>query len=134
MKIVKGFPPNYEIITLALNPNKDTIFCYGDTIYNPTGRKLTPDIEHHESIHSKQQGGDPESWWNRYISNKNFRLLEEIEAYGEQYIFAKEHGVKGRLLEWALDKMAESLSSEVYGNLISYGSAKSKIRNYGKNR
>ena len=133
MKILNQLPPNYELITISdLKPTKDTTYCFGSVIYNPSGKKLTPDIEHHENLHSKQQGDNPDLWWNLYLSDKQFRMNQEIAAYGEQYAFAKEHGVKGKLLEWALDNMAKALSGEEYGSLISYGEARSKIRNYSK--
>ncbi len=132
MKIVNTLPPNYEILSLYLNPPDHAVYCYGDTIYNPSGKKLTPDIEHHESIHSKQQGDDVDGWYTKYLQDKEFRLKQEISAYGEQYNFIKEHIQNSKLLKWGLEKMAEALSSEAYGNLLSYGEAESKIRNYTK--
>lgn len=150
MKTVIGLPPNYELIRIALNPSKHAIFCYGDTIYNPSNRTITPDIEHHEYIHSKQQGDNPDLWYARYLQDPQFRLEQEIEAYGEQYVLAKENiekadeearketkvlaAGKTQLLRWALESMARALSGADYGNLISYGEAQSKIRNYAKNR
>ena len=136
MKILNQNPPNIDLILAAgLKPSKDTVFCYGDTIYNPSGKKLSPDIEHHESIHARQQKDiGIDEWWRRYLSDKDFRLSQEIEAYGEQYKFAQKYVKDTKLLRWALENMAYALSGEEYGNLISYGEAESKIRNYGKSR
>ena len=131
MEIIKSFPPNYDIINFSLDPPKHAIYCYGDKIYNPSGRELTPDIEYHESIHSKQQGNNPDLWYNKYLTDKDFRLNQEIEAYGEQYLFIKEHIGDQKLRRWGLEKMALALSGD-YKLGISYGEVESKIRNYGK--
>lgn len=134
MKISKTFPPNYSHICDFVTPTKDTIFTYGNTIYNPHDINILPDVVFHESIHKKQQGDNPETWWNLYLTDRDFRLSQEVEAYGEQYLFAKENVKQPRLVEWRLDNMAHALSGEVYGILLTYGEAKSKIRNYKRGR
>lgn len=132
MKIVKSFPPNIETIRAILEPTPDAVYAYGDTIYNPSGKELSPDIILHENIHSKQQGINPEGWWAQYLADCNFRFKEELEAYGHQYAFAQEHVRNKKLLEWAKESMALALSSEAYGRLCTYGEAESKIRNYAQ--
>lgn len=134
MKVSTEFPPNYREIVTALGDvsKHGPIFCYGDTIHNPFGREVTEDLVAHEQRHSEQQGNDPEGWWMRYLYDTDFRLSQEIEGYGAQYAFAKSHGVRGKLLDWALDGMAKSLSGELYGNLLSHNEARSKIRNYAR--
>ena len=133
MKIINSNPPNIDLILASdLKPNEDTVFCYGKTIYNPSGNKILPDIEHHEEVHSKQQKGNIDGWYYKYITDKEFRLKQELEAYGSQYKFLKGLVPDKKLLKWRLEKMAEALSSESYGNLLSYGEAESKIRNYAK--
>jgi len=132
MKIIKDKPPNYELIKLTLSPPEHAIYCYGNKIYNPSGKELTPDLEYHESIHSKQQGNNPDLWYNKYLTDKDFRLEQELEAYGEQYLFIKEHISNNKLRKWSLEKMAEALSN-YYKLNIPYQIAESKIRNYGKN-
>lgn len=142
------YPPNYDLIKAALNPEAHAIFCYGKKIYNPSARELDPSIEHHESIHCKQQGTDIDGWYFKYLTDPAFRLSQELEAYGEQYKYTKrslealndamEGGKKlviGKtdLLSYALDSMAYALSGVSYGGLISFAEARSKIRNYAKN-
>ena len=124
---------------LAAFPNIEKqypVFCYGDTIYNPFDQTITPDIEHHESIHSRQQGDYPEVWYERYINEPSFRLEQEIEAYGSQYAFLKyilkDISQGAKIIEWKKEKMAEALSSPLYGSLLPYAVAESKIRSYGK--
>ncbi len=134
MKQSLKYPPNYEIISLAFPAiEKHTpIFCYGDTIFNPFRVSITPDLEFHESIHMRQQGSDPDSWWNRYCIDKDFRYEQELEAYSNQYAFAKKKGARGKLLDWIKEKCAQSFSSDLYNFGISYGEAESKIRQYAK--
>lgn len=135
MKTLEQYPPNYQIILNAfpdLEKHKP-IFAYGDTIYNPFKVKVTPDLERHESTHSKQQGNFPDEWWAMYLSNLDFRLDQEIEAYGEQLIFLESIITDYKLLEWFRDKIASALSGELYGNMLNYGEAVSKLRHYVKN-
>lgn len=132
MKISKEFPPNYDLIKAffpRLEDHKPT-FAFGGTIYNPFGVNITPDIEAHEVIHDIQQKGDPDNWWKYYLGDPEFRLEQEIEAYGTQYLFAKQSGVRGKMLEWLKNKLAMSLSGDLYGNMCKYQYAEDKIRNF----
>ena len=138
MKQKKETPPNYlDIVKVFPNIKLDTtLFCYGDTIYNPGGRTISPDLEIHEDTHRKQQGHAPEVWWEQYLHDTTFRLNQEIEAYAKQYKFACKaiDEIKGgnRMKKWALTNMALALSSEMYGNIVSYSQAETAIRKYGR--
>lgn len=93
--------------------------------------------------------GGPEEWWHHYLIDPEFRLDQELEAYGHQYAFAQEHiraqeaqaNREGKtlaagmtnLLEHALDSMATALSGPEYGSVIGYAQARSRIRNFAKN-
>lgn len=127
MKTSTEYPPNYADITEALGNVDGAVFCYGDTIYNPFWRDITPDIELHESVHSRQQGAYPDVWYYKYLNDKGFRLEQELEAYAEQYAFTKRH-MSGKLLDWGLDNMAQALSGIMYGDLLSFNEARTKIR------
>lgn len=130
MKVIHDYPPNIDLIRAALKPNKEAIYCYGETIYNPSKRTITPDVERHEQVHSERQGDRPDLWYAKYLTDSDFRLQEEIIAYGEQYLFAKEHIKDKKLLSWLREKLAQSLSGEEYGSLLSFGEAEAKIRLY----
>lgn len=148
LPIREELPPNYELIRMVLSPKPGAIFSYGGIIYNPHKRDIAPDLHIHEAVHARQQGDNPDAWWARYLQDPEFRLEQELEAYGEQYAFAKEHieaqaqkaaeegkvlaAGKTQLLRYALESMAFALSGEEYGNLISYSEAASKIRNWGR--
>jgi hypothetical protein len=133
MREKTDFPPNYHDILLSIPEvaNGKPIFCYGDTIFNPHKVELTPDLLVHEEVHMKQQGGAPEIWWEKYLNDTQFRLRQEVEAYGTQYAFLKRH-TGGALLEWSLDSIAKALSGKLYGDLITHNEARCKVRNYAK--
>jgi hypothetical protein len=135
MKIVKQYPPNFDKIKTVFEHTEEhrALFCYGDTIYNPYDVEVTPDLEKHEETHSRQQGTFPDIWWDEYLNNKFFRLEQEIEAYGEQIIFLSSIIEDSNLLSWFKEKIAQALSSNLYGNLLNYGQAVSKLRHYVKN-
>lgn len=129
MKTKHELPPNYAAISKVLGDVSQAFFCYADTIYIPKDKELTPDLLVHEKTHSLEQGDSPELWWEKYLTNPDFRLKEEVKAYGEQYLFVKEH-VGNKLSKWALQNMAEALSGKLYGNLVEYHKAHSLIRHY----
>jgi len=135
LEIKEDYPPNYlEIQSVLGNVGVyKPIFCYGKVIYNPFKREITPDIEIHEQVHSKQQGDYPDVWYYKYLHDRDFRTKQEIEAYGAQYAFAKRF-VKGEVLEWALTNMAEALSGSIYDTGLSLGEAESKIRTLAKKK
>lgn len=132
MKISKEYPPNYALIIEKLGNVDGSLFCYGDTIYNPFERDVTEDLVQHEAIHSRQQGDAPDVWYYQYLSDPQFRLQQEIEAYGTQYAFAKRYIKGGKFLEWALDNMARALSGPMYGNLVTHNQAVCSIKLYAK--
>lgn len=129
MNVINAYPPNIEKIRKAFPINKNTVFTYGDTIYAPTVNfKLSPDLQAHEQTHTIQQGPDPEAWWDRYISDTQFRLDQEIEAYRNQYRFYCKF-VKGRNERFNfLRTIAGDLSSPLYGNLIGFLDATERIK------
>ena len=127
-------PPNWEAIKKFFpevdSPNWKPIFCYGDTIYNPTKQDLAnrPDLIVHEEVHMKQQGKSPDFWWERYFLNPEFRLEQEVEAYRAQYKYMSKHIKDRETLAWFLSEISRDLSSELYGNIISKQDAWSRIR------
>lgn len=56
LRVVNEWPPNIEAIRAVLDPKSTTTFCYGSTVYNPSGKEIAPEILYHESIHTEQQG------------------------------------------------------------------------------
>lgn len=149
MEVVNEYPPNWDLIKVALpKATGNALFCYGDTVYNPSKQEIQPDRMFHESVHKDQQGDDVDGWYKRYLTDREFRFQQELEAYGKQFMVLKD-GVermadefraegkrlgigKNNVLEAALDSMASALSGDAYGNLVDFGQARSKIRNYAR--
>lgn len=127
MKIVKDFPPNIEKIRATFKLHQGIVFTYGDTLYNPDGGFIDRALEIHEETHTKQQGDNPEAWWDRYFIDKDFRLSQEIEAYKNQYKKMKSNIKDPNKLAYRLNIIAKDLSSEMYGNIITYEEAKSLL-------
>jgi hypothetical protein len=132
MRVVQGYPPNFGKIDEVLHPPAHATYAYGERIYNPSGKEMPPDIILHEEMHRRQQGDNPEAWWDQYLFDPAFRYEQELEAYGAQYAFAKAHGIRGKMLAALLDSMATALSRD-YGVDISFGAAASKIRTMAEN-
>ena len=125
MEIKKEYPPNFNLIKTVFPYENGRIYCYGETIYNPSGKTIPEDIIFHESIHAKRQE-NPEEWWNRYLTDKQFREEEELIAYANQYLFIKSV-YPAKLQKQALDELATNLSL-LYNLSITRPQAESKIR------
>jgi len=132
-KIVIGFPPNIQKIWEAfpfIIKNPTVIFTYGDTIYNPGGYLIDQDLLAHEETHISQQQGIPDEWWDLYIKNTSFRLIQEAEAYKIQYLSYCSHQKDRNQRYKFLYSLARDLSSPIYGSCISTRDALTLIENY----
>jgi len=131
MKVVNGTPPNIEAIKERFPLSGMEIFCYGDTIYNPAGAGLSPELIAHERVHSERQGDDPEGWWDRYIADQEFRYYEELVAHRMEYrVFRKRHRDR-ELVDKYLQVLARRLAAPMYGNVATPGAARKAIRQNG---
>jgi hypothetical protein len=127
MKIIKGVPPNIEKIKKKFNlTGINVVFTYGDTIYSPHSDKLPEHLIVHERVHEKQQGKEPEQWWNRYLSEDNFRIQQESEAYRTQYNFVAPKVSRQQRRQF-LKELATSFSSKMYGSILTFNQAKELI-------
>lgn len=83
--IIVARPPNFERILKAF-PDADkhgVLFAFADAIYNPSGVTIPPALLAHEGIHLIRQrdGETAESWWEKYLTDDEFRYREELEAH-----------------------------------------------------
>lgn len=126
MKISNEKPPVFEECVKRFGVSWDnTIFTYGDTIHVKDDLPIWKIV--HEETHSIQQGGEPEKWWKRYFDDVEFRLSQEIEAYINEGKWIKTH-IKDRNKRFKMiEYNARSLSSGMYGNIISYNEALKKL-------
>lgn len=128
MKVVKKFPPNYEKIAAVFDiKGKPVVFAYGESLFvGPNGVTAIPDhLMVHESTHSRQHAAYPggvEAWWERYLIDGAFRLSQEVEAYRNQYRFVTENYARPQR-KAILKYITHDLSSEIYGNLVSFEEA-----------
>jgi hypothetical protein len=129
MNIIQSFPPNKEKINKVLPHVKGYCYCYGNTIYSPDNDGIPDHVMEHEKVHSRQQGADPDAWWNKYITNPTFRMNQEMEAYKVQYNYAKGFIKDRNKLDKFLRSLASDLSGEAYGSAISHSDAMSLIKN-----
>lgn len=130
MRILNKYPPNYKQIVRTFDlSGKKVVFTYGDTIYNPGKHHIPPDLMIHEEVHAKQQGDEPGKWWERYLIDPVFRVLQETEAYHAQYKFVDSMPVPKRVVKNFLTQLAMDLSGPMYGNLMSCAEAEIKIKN-----
>lgn len=83
-------PPNFERIHAAF-PDADkhgVLFAYGEFIYNPSGVFIAPWLRAHEMRHcARQWQAGPKAWWEKYITDDEFRYGEELLAHVEEYIW-----------------------------------------------
>lgn len=121
-------PPNWDDI-VAHFPHatrKGVFFAYGGTIYSPSRVLPTSDIVVHERVHFRQQGNDPEAWWDEYILDPAFRLEMEVEAYRAQLSFIRvAYGREQR--RKAERNIVKALCSPLYGNLIDPDTARERL-------
>lgn len=131
MKVVFARPPNYDAIAAVFPLRNGIVFTYGDTCFNPDGGTLTADLRVHEGRHCIQQENNPvraATWWDLYLSNPEFRLSQEIEAYGDQYAFIRAAIKERNKAAGFLHNFATVLSSPLYGSMVSLGDAMRMIR------
>ena len=131
MKIVETNPPNgiREACEKKFDLSNSTcIWTYGDTLYNPHKGNIDPFTEAHETVHTIQQGKDPDGWWEKYLASSNFRFKQELEAYRVEYrTFVKV--VKDRNFQTRfLNDKALQLSGPHLGSLATVQQAKDLIR------
>lgn len=128
MRIITARPPNYAKILAALPAaaNPTVMFCYGDAIYNPSGQGISEELLAHEGMHSRRQGDDPESWWDRYLASAKFRFDEELLAHAEEYrVCGLGRGRQER--RRTLAQIAHRLAGPLYGRIASIDRAKQLI-------
>lgn len=130
MQIVRAYPPNIAKIAAAFpqaTTYKHVFFCYGDTIFNPSGAGISEALLAHEAVHSERQGDNPDLWWDRYIADPEFRLAEELAAHVEEYI-VHTRGYSRPMRRRVLTDIAEKLADPIYGSLVSIEKAKKLIQ------
>jgi len=100
----------------------DTIFVFKDKIFSNL-KEIPYDVVIHERTHLDQQFKiGAKKWIELYITDKEFRLKQELEAYREQL---KEVRKTGDREEYAhiLVECCRNISSPLYGKMITFQEA-----------
>lgn len=130
MKIVKGEPPNFELLSTTFPEimGRPIIFAYGDTVYLSNGAVLTPELRAHEAVHLHQQKDiGAEKWWDGFINDADFRLAQELIAHQVEYtVFRKRHKDRNQHARY-LDFISQRLASAIYGGMLKPTDAKRMI-------
>ena len=124
MNMVFDYPPNIELIDAAFHTkDKEVLYAYGGTIFNPQGIQVPGWLVMHEAEHSKRQGGTPAVWWAAYLSNPAFRFKEEVLAHAVEFA-ARAQGIKDRNLRAKLlSQTAFRVIQPIYAYGFSYNDA-----------
>jgi hypothetical protein len=129
VKIIKDYPPNYDVICRAfpiVKSRPNVIFTYGDTLYSPAGNPIPDHLMAHEETHTRQQSENgPDMWWRYYLASPAFRLEQEVEAYRAQYKVLASYGRPERRRIFA--QITKDLASAIYGNMVSKEQARKLI-------
>lgn len=119
--IIHNKPPIYERLSKQFGVEWDNgvIITYYPHIYYKYELSKFKII--HEEVHLRQQSsfkGGIDAWWDEYCSNPQFRLKQELEAYGAEvkYIRKKIKNIPER--EKYMQHIADSLGGSMYGNII----------------
>lgn len=111
----------------AADWDKGICIAVGDTIY--AKHEMSADFIEHEVTHLKQQKEiGLEKWWNLYLTDNDFLLKAELEAYRAQAGFIKKSGVSRQVYRKECSRLAKDLSGPIYGRVISYDDALAAIK------
>ncbi len=126
MREVVGFPPNYKDLNARFRVRgKPVIFAWGDTIFNPSRVKITPELMRHEAVHgARQRDMGIENWWADYLDQTIFRFNEELLAHQEEWrarLEAVGHD------ETYLRAISHRLAGPLYGNICGVATARELI-------
>ena len=135
IKIEQTYPPNYARICdrfPVVRNVPDALFVWDKTIHNPHKIKLLDHVVIHETVHSYQQNGDPETWYAKYFWDTEFRLRQEVEAYGTQFAFILGQGNHRDYNDGILFELTEKLKDPMYDFKLNYMQAELKIKKMAK--
>jgi len=81
-------PPNFDQIAAAFPgaAGHGILFAYGEDIYNPSAVYIPQHLLAHEHRHcARQFAHRAEDWWEKYLTDPEFRYGEELLAHVDEY-------------------------------------------------
>ena len=127
MKIIYNKPPDHIynacVEKFGVDFEQGIMFAYDGALYT---KYVVPAFKlEHERTHIKQQleYGSADKWWEKYLSDNEFRLEQEIEAYKAEMRWLRAHVKDREAIAHIRHQNTIDLSSSMYGNLIPYSIA-----------
>lgn len=118
MQLIRAKPPIYEDIARVFDVRgKPILFAWGDVIYAPVGvTEVAPHLQAHERVHGQRQMVmGVNKWWEKYLSDPEFRLAEEELGHIAEYRHLIDHSGAGRAQRRRhLSHVASRLSAALY--------------------
>lgn len=135
MKILIERPPVFdkvkELYSIPEDELQQTLFAWGDAIYNPGNIRVDKYLMVHEAAHSfyQEEKGGADVWWDLYLSDIDYRADQEAKAFGFQYMaYCEDNGDRNKR-SWYLDEVSRILSSPLYKLGITKAEARQAILN-----
>lgn len=127
MQIVVSYPPMIDEIDAKFRVKRrhGIIYSWGDTIFNPSGVHIRPELIAHEEAHgARQRNADLKAWWELYIESPSFRLAEETPAHVAELRYLVDHAPSRQLRRGALKYVAQRFAALLYGPMITVSKAR----------
>jgi hypothetical protein len=131
MEIKAAFPPNIDQIDEVFKVKDKTgiIYAYGSVIYNPSNIFIPEFLIAHESVHCKRQGSDVEKWWEKYLTDVEFRYVEELHSHAKEFQVRAAATPRDRNnINRLLMESAARLAAPLYGQMTSVQKAAQDIK------
>ncbi len=132
MRIAYGeYPPNIEEIAAVFPTARGygVLFTYGGTLFNPSRVLISSPLMAHEEVHQYQQeNGTIKGWWDRYLTDSEFRFEQELAAHRAEYKHYCDGFTDRNARSAMLSRIARRLAGPLYGGMISISEAKGRIR------
>lgn len=122
MREVKSeYPPNIKEIAARFPGARGhgVIFAYAPYIYAPHHKPggIPPELLAHEEVHIvRQEKMGVKKWWAVYLTNDQFRYVEELLAHRAEYEFLSK--LSRQVRRSALKVVADKLAAPLYGRLV----------------
>lgn len=122
MQVIKGRPKNYadilKVFPMASNPG--VIFAYAPDIYCPSGKPVPESLLVHEAVHIERQTTmGVEAWWDRYLTDLQFRYIEELLAHRAEYdnLIGSPNAPRN-VRRAAIKMVSKKLAAGLYGRMV----------------
>lgn len=119
LQVLNARPPIFDKIVAVLPgaAGAGVMFAYAGVVYAPGGTKVSRELDEHERVHIERQGADAAGWWDRYLTDLDFRFEEELLAHRAEYqSYIKRHADAVKRHR-RLKEIAAKLASPLYGRM-----------------